>query len=326
VWPHSRALVGTLALAGVPGLVGLDLRAAVKDRLDALAWYWDGRAYASYVLPPYGGGGDRYADDNAWLGLALIQANRLGLNPTLRRAEQVFAFLQSMWDPKSGGLFWVQQGVGFGLANHDRGAGATAGAAALGFHLNEPTVAQRMLDWVHRHLDASGSGVGPFFNAMRSDGSIDANIWSYNQGVLVGAHVAQHRLVGADVAQHRLTGEAASLQLAEAIAWQTLKTFGDFSSQPPSFNAMCFQNLLMLHAATHDTELRRSITQVMHTYADWTWDRSTGARDADTNLFYFTDAGEPNAGRQPAKLQDQGAMLQLYALQAWNPEEYGRLI
>src|SRR5215471_5705003 len=38
VWPHSRALLGTLALAGVPRDLpgGLDVRAAVKDRVDAL--------------------------------------------------------------------------------------------------------------------------------------------------------------------------------------------------------------------------------------------------------------------------------------------------
>src|SRR5205814_10472948 len=51
-----------------------------------------------------------------------------GLSTQLDRPKQLFSFARRGWDrvatdPHSGGLFWVQQGVGFGLSNHDRGAG-----------------------------------------------------------------------------------------------------------------------------------------------------------------------------------------------------------
>jgi hypothetical protein len=321
VWPHSRALLGTLALAGMPAelLGGLDVRAAVKDRVEALTWYWDGRAYASYVMPPYGGGGDRYADDNAWVGLALLQQYRMGLSTSLKRPQQVFAYLRSAhWDRATGGLFWVQQGVGFGLRNHDRGGGATAGGAELGFLLHELMgsntydFAVAMVNWVQSVLDGSRGGVGPFLNAVRADGSVDTNLWSYNQGVMIGAHVLQHRL----------SGDAVALQRAEGIARQALKTFGDFTRQPPSFNAMCMQNMLTLCSVTPDAQLRSRIFDVMRRYADWTWDPASGARDERTNLFYFADDGRPNRGHQPARLQDQGAMLQLYALLAWDEANY----
>jgi hypothetical protein len=311
VWPHSRALLGTLTLAGTAA--GNALRAAVQDRIDALAWYWDGRAYASYVQPPYGGGGDRYSDDNTWIALALVQAHRMGLTRSPGRAGQVFAYLQSAWDRKQGGLFWVEQGRGFGRHNHDRGAGATAGAAALGFMLGENTAAQPMLDWVHAQLGASPSG--PFYNAVRADGSMDTNVWSYNQGVMLGAHVARYRA----------SSDVASLRSAEAIARTTLDTFGDFQGHPPSFNAMCFQNLLSLCAFSSDVALHAAVTGALHTYADWTWSDATGARDPQTNLFYFSDSGAPNRGQQTARLQDQGAMLQLYALLDWNPTDYVHL-
>jgi hypothetical protein len=325
VWPHSRALLGTLALAGMPAeqLGGLDVRAAVKDRVEALTWYWDGRAYASYVTPPYGGGGDRYADDNTWLGLALVQLHRIGLlKQSLKRPQQVFAYLHSAhWDRKAGGLFWVQQGVGFGLRNHDRGGGATAGASELAFHLRELTgsrdyeVAGEMVRWVQSALDSSGSGVGPFLNAVRDDGSVDTNVWSYNQGVMIGAYVLQYRL----------SGEPVALRLAEGTAQQALATFGDFTRHPPSFNAMCMQNMLMLCSVTADAQLRGRILEVMRNYADWTWDPASGARDERTNLFYFADDGRPNRGGQAARLQDQGAMLQLYALLEWDPANYRQL-
>ncbi|MBV9578248.1 MAG: hypothetical protein JO057_06640 [Chloroflexi bacterium] len=149
----------------------------------------------------------------------------------------------------------------------------------------------------------------------RPDGYIDRNLWSYNQGVMIGARVLQFRL----------TGDTAFLALAENIARQTLASFGDFTNHPPSFNAMCFQNMLMLCAESRDTDLTAALRFAMQRYADWSWDPATGARDSATNLFYFNDAGQPARGRQPARLQDQGAMLQLYALLGWSPADYRKL-
>jgi hypothetical protein len=216
LWEFSRALVGTLALAGVPtGLAGdTDYAAAVQNRFAALERYWDNRAsppaYASCVLSE--GAGDKYYDDNAWVALALIQHYRMGLTMSLDRAKQLFTFSQSGWDtdpgdPDPGGVFWVKQGVGYGLTNHDRGTGATAGYAELGFHLHlitglamydgdgtvaaSPTLlgANNMLNWVATYVDSTRSGSGLYWNVVRRDGSIDTNLWSYNQGVMIGANV-----------------------------------------------------------------------------------------------------------------------------------------
>jgi hypothetical protein len=342
LWPFTRALVGTLALAGTPG--GRTYAADVRDRMVGLAHYWDrftwAPAYCSSVPGFFGGGGDKYYDDNAWVALALIQHHRMGFaDPsTLRRAEQLWKFAQKGWDTdrharNSGGVFWVQQRTGAGLTNHDRGTGATAGYAELGFHLRELTGsaafdgdadpvarpravgALTMANWVARYVDQSENGEGPFSNVARPDGSIDTNLWSYNQGVMIGARVLQYRV----------TGDAAFLDLSERIARQTLRTFGDFSMHPPSFNVMCFQNMLMLSAASRDADLTASMRQAMERYADWTWDSASGARDPATNLFYFTDGGRPARGRQPARLQDQGAMVQMYALLTWSPDDYPKL-
>jgi hypothetical protein len=313
--------VGTLCLAGVPGNLAA-YRGAVQDRLRGLARYWTGSAYASAVMP---GGGDIYYDDNAWVGLALVLQYRLGLSDTLDRARQLFGFAQTGWDrrgsdPAPGGVFWVQQGWGLGLTNHDRGAGATAGSAELGFHVQELTGsgapgATDMVDWVTSSLGGSGSGSGPFLNVVRRDGSIDTNVWSYNQGVMIGARVLQYRL----------TGSVLYLDAAVGIARQTLHTFGDFRNHPPSFNAMCFQNLLGLCGASGDTALSAEVLTAMRGYADWVWDLASGARDGLTGLFCFDDGGRPALGSQEARLQDQGAMTQLYALLAWAASDYGKL-
>ncbi|MBV9580735.1 MAG: glycosyl hydrolase, partial [Chloroflexi bacterium] len=94
LWPFSRALIGTLALAGTPG--GDRYAVDVQDRMKGLERYWDRfvwtRAYASSVPGFFGGGGDKYYDDNAWVALALIQHHRMGFDSSLRRAEQLWNF------------------------------------------------------------------------------------------------------------------------------------------------------------------------------------------------------------------------------------------
>ena len=58
LWPFSRALVGTITLAGIPSSLdgGLEYQADVNDRLTGLSHYWDGAAnppgYDSYVTAP----------------------------------------------------------------------------------------------------------------------------------------------------------------------------------------------------------------------------------------------------------------------------------
>jgi len=343
LWEFSRALVGTLALAGVPSSLvgGTSYVSAVQDRFAGLANYWDAAAnppaYDSYVVSL--GGGDKYHDDNVWVSLALIQQYRMGLTNSLSRAEQLFTFGQSGWDtnaadPDPGGIFWVQQGTGMGLTNHDRGTGATAGNAELGFHLHLLTGsstydgdgsvaaspaslgATNMMNWVIKYVvDSSGAGAGLYYNVVRSDGSIDTNLWSYNQGVMIGANVLRYQL--------NTAANGSYLSNAVAIASKALSYYGNFEGQPPSFNVMLFQNMLMLYPYASST-LQASILQAMNSYGDWAWNNKS-AHNAQTNLFYFNDAGQPAYGRQAAQLRDQGAMTQLYALLAWNPSSYGKL-
>jgi hypothetical protein len=331
LWPFSQALVGTLDISGIPpSLVdGTEFRGEVRDRLAGLAKYWDCAAippaYASYVLPPLGEGGDKYYDDNAWVGLALVQHFRMtGAASSLDRASQLFAFAVSGWDGGMsgtcpGGVFWVKQGRGLGLTNHDLGTISNAPNAELGWHLHELTGhpsydgdgtttpsaevgALNMYAWVNQHLDSRGAATGPYWDKIRGDGTIDCTLWSYNQGAMIGANVLRYRL----------TNRAAYLERAEAIADKAMAHFGSvgYTTQPAAFNAIFFRNLLMLFAVNGNGAYMRA----MESYADRAW---THARDPETNVFYFS--------REPARLLDQGAMVQIYALLAWNADDYTRL-
>jgi len=349
LWPFARAIVATLDLAGVSGglIDGFDADAAIADRLQALARYHDARgkmpAYSSDVLGTRLGG-DRYYDDNAWVGLSLVQLERMRPGAGyLERAEELFRFAVAGWDhrvvPSPGGVFWVEQGRGVGSKNHDRNTVSNAPNAELGLHIAElrgvsaagegsirpdegewsvrPDEGEwsirpdEMYAWVNATLDASRDGDSPgtglFWDKLRGDHTLDETLWSYNQGSMVGTNVLLARRGG--------EGAAHFLARAEAIARKALQHYanGGLEHQPAAFNAIFFRNLLLLHAATADTALRTEIVEAMRAYADRAWHERRDRRDR----FHFSGRG--------VTVLDQSAMVQLLALLAWDPADYGKL-
>jgi hypothetical protein len=331
LWPFSQAFVATLVIAGIdPRLTaGFDSEAAIAADLAALEHYWraDDRppAYASDVRRSRVGG-DRYYDDNAWIGLALVLLERLRPGSGhLDRALSIYQFAVSGWDKRhaldAGGVFWVEQGRGLGLRNHDRNLVSTGPNAQLGLQLAElgrlPDIAAgqavspaRMYEWVLATLDESrGSpnpGTGLFWDKVRGDGSIDRARWSYNQGTMVGLNVL---LAGA-----RSRPKADHLGQAEAIARRALRELGGdrLARQPPAFNAIFFRNLLGLHAVTGDPRLREDIRAAVRRYAQ--------ATSADV-----LNGRRSRRVRIRTSLLDESAIVQLLALLAWDPERYDRL-
>lgn len=328
LWPFSQALVATLNVAGIgKELIAFDADAAIADRLAALERYYDPTrgqpAYSSDVLGTRRGG-DRYYDDNAWIGLALIQLERMRPGSGyLQRAQELFQFATGGWDrsegPSSGGVFWVEQGRGLGAKNHDRNTVSTAPNAELGLHLAELIGApaaganvgpEQMYDWVLATLDSSRegecSGTGLFWDKLRGDGTLDNTLWTYNQGSMVAATVLLARRSGSE--------RAGYLARAEAIARKALRHFaGKWERQPPPFNAIFFRNLLLLHAAADDAELCPAIIEAIRDYVDYAWYERRDAHDR----FHLSDGG--------VTLLNQSAIVQLLALLAWDPGGYRNL-
>ncbi len=330
LWPTARAFAGAVDLLGIPAELrgGFDAEAAVNAHLRALEAYWDDAsarpAYASDVIGSRWGG-DRYYDDNAWVGLALVQLERLRPgHGHAERAEALYRFAEAGWDarrdvPSPGGVFWVEQGRGAGVSNHDRNTVSNAPNAQLGLHLTELEAgdgrgharARHMYEWVNVTLDAGGeqeaAGTGLFFDKVRGDGTIDRTLWTYNQGSMIGANVLLARRAGSDDGPRYLAR-------AEAIADKALRHYaGGYQDQPPAFNAILFRNLLQLHAATAEAGLRERIREAIGGYAQTAWILRRDRHDR----FRFRRGG--------AVLLDQSAMVQIYALLAWDPGDYSVL-
>lgn len=325
LWPFARAFVATLDVAGIgtalPGQ--LDTGGLISEHLATLERYWDPTgprpAYCSDITGP-SRGGDRYYDDNAWVGLALIELERLRPGSgRLDRAQDLFQFAVSGWDQSRGGVFWCEQGRGTGTRNHDRNTVSNAPNAEIGLHLAElgrpqDTAAigpNQMYQWVLDNLDASrdgaSPGTGPFWDKIRGDGTIDRAVWSYNQGNMIGATVL---LARADPGQRD-----AYLGQAEAMARNALHRFaGTYGQGNPAFLAIFFRNLLLLHHLTEDQELRADIIAAMSEFGEIAWSRAQQGRRGILGL----GGGGP-------KLLEQSAFVQVLALLAWDPGSYDRL-
>jgi hypothetical protein len=124
-------------------------------------------------------------------------------------------------------------------------------------------------------------------------------------------------MAGANVLRARdaSSGDRARyLAQAEAIARAALRHYaGALETHPAAFNAIFFRNLLLLHHATADSPLRAQILDAMRGYADWAWDQRRDLHDR------FRLSG------RALTLLDQSAMVQVLALLAWDPNDYGKL-
>ncbi|MGE5617440.1 MAG: glycoside hydrolase family 76 protein [Candidatus Woesearchaeota archaeon] len=344
LWPFSRVMAGTITLAGIPSalLGGTGYQADVADRLTGLSHYWEnsppGPGYASYPAAPYGGGGDKYYDDQAWVGLAAAQNYALTGDPTsLADAKNVFNFVypggwasSATFDP--GGIYWVNQGIGVGAVNHDRTTTSNAPNAEIALLLenSDPAgaatydaAASAMYGWVNHYLynvdanptdpNAPNPNYAPnapalMFDKVTGNNAIDQTLYTYNQGTMIAANVREYQK----------TGNPLYLSEAEAIARTALSTFNEsyYISHSAAFNAIYFRGLLVLYSVTGDTQLQSQIIQTIQTYANDAWNHHRSS----SGLFSFSSS--PGTGYQ---LLDQGAMLQIYAMLAWNPSDYGKL-
>lgn len=333
LWPFYEATAGTIDLFGLgAGFQAVVNQAAVDDRLRGLKAYWNAGkgGYDSYPRAPYGNGGDRFNDDNAWVGRALVQLIRMGYSTApvdtattpLSRAKDLFTFLNTGWDttslPSPGGMYWAQQPSV--IANgKDRGTGPTGGMAKLALHLAELTTdsAQKAAylnrgiqayGWVNANLltkPGQGEFAGKLYwdKILASNGSIDTRYWSYNQGVMIGAGVLLARLDPANATQYI----AQAVQTADAaiahyngVGWY---------SQPVIFNSLFFRNLLLLYAV--DPQSYGRFRQAAQAFANQVWD-DTKIHNKQKHLIKF----EEWTGAH--KLREQAAMVQLFACLAWS--------
>lgn len=167
------------ALGNVTGLVDKTL-AVIKK-------YYDDRpplpGYASY--PPPLGGGDRFYDDNQWIGIALMDAWFAEPRPEyLSISKNIYHFMMTASDTTGGGgLYWEE-------GKPTKNTCSNGPGIILSLQLYKATGEKAFLDtavslyqWVNQHLrDPEGLY---WDNITFPSGKIDRRKFSYNTGTLM---------------------------------------------------------------------------------------------------------------------------------------------
>jgi hypothetical protein len=300
LWPLTQVVTAGLHVARLTG----DL-AGVEDLVASMEPYRR-RGAAAYDAFP--GRGPHYFDDNAWVGLAQVQASLLVPDGGAHRARAVrtLGVLRS-GQAADGCVRWRE------VPDSPVNTCATAPAVQLALRLllGDGAVEGGGIDraGIEAFARAADAGLtsrlrqpdGLHADHVRTDGHVDRTVWSYNQGTPVGA----------DVLWWRLDGDPARLDRAAATAEASLAWFahGDrLWREPPVFVAIWLRNLLALHAAREVPGLLPTIDA----YLDRAW---AEARDPRTGRFGHGGIGRYESGGAI----DHAGIVQLLALRAWPP-------
>jgi hypothetical protein len=210
------------------------------------------------------GRGKRFYDDNAWIGLALMQRHLVsGGTHSRNRAREIDQFVQSGFDADSGGIRWVEGGDTFNACS--------TGAGALLHTLTGGDIRPHLA-----FLAGLRNTDGLVRDHVRSDGSIEPSVYSYNQGLLILAALC----AGQDALVHEASEAGAAYFTVDRL-WQ----------QPLAFNAVYVK--AQLRAGGWDEG-----------YAERLWEEG---RDEHG---WFTQAGRYDDGH----VLDTAAALQIFTL------------
>lgn len=326
LWPFSQAFAATVSLYEIPHLARAATARYSREtqvHLSGLERYWgpagqtlpgqpteeeeeeaeppeEGDNFVT-TMPSFNGnvvppGGISYYDDNEWVGLELVRLyKRTHQAALLERAEQVMAFVMEGWqtNPKLA----CPGGIPFSDSpdNVDRNTITDGPAAELGVQLYWITHDSRYLQfaetayqWVRTCL-LQPSGL--YSDHIRTHGAVVEKLWSYTQGVMIGAGTMLFQATRNPL----YLGDARTTAKA-ALAYFTLSRLNEES---PFFPSVYFRNLMYLDAFTRDPPGRK----LAQAYVDhaWAYQRMKG------NLFVF---GSPPA----SELLWQAAIVQIYAL------------
>ena len=185
LWPYADTWSALCTLVSLPGQI--DAMNLLDGMVSGLKSYsrqpsvMEGEGdigFESVVTPPLGGGGDRFFDDNAWLGLALVRHYELCGDPELLQlAATGFLFRgfrvvgrRRVADPWRNSL----EGA---TSNRSRNTCVNGPASELGAKLYETTRESIFLDWAVRIYDWTRRALltsdGLFADQIAPDGDAD---------------------------------------------------------------------------------------------------------------------------------------------------------
>jgi predicted alpha-1,6-mannanase (GH76 family) len=306
LWPYSALLSGINALAEVSPMH----EEARDNAFRNLEQYWDEHSdppgYDSYVVEY--GGGDKFYDDNEWLGIDFVHAwRRTGNSDFLDKAKIVWNFVISGWtDEFGGGIYWKQGDF------NTKNTCSNAPAAVMALMLFEETGDKDYLDWAIRIMEwviqLKDPASGVYRDNIDARGNIEPTTWTYNTGTPIHANALLYRATNdetwlteaRDLAAASLEHFAPGTETETTIDGDAVRAFPD----TPWFNSILFRGYAALFEI--DPEQDRTYLDAAFAFAQFGWQH---ARDG--NGFLNKDwSGRTNLD-EPRALLEQAPIIEI---------------
>lgn len=241
-----------------------------------------------------------YYDDMAWLGIALERAGRLGGVPPRQKAISTLAHqLLEGWSPeRGGGIPWRKKDDFFN-------APANGPAAIFLCRAGHIERAEEICDWIYTTLVDPQRGL--IYDGIREDGTLERAIYTYCQGVILGAQT--ELAIRTDEPRHseRVHSLVAAVN-AELAPRGVIRTAG-------GGDGGLFQGILARYLAfvathlpvrgEHDALARKTARGIVLRSAEAAWRNHLDAPDGP--LFganWAAPATFPDARSAPSKVKD----------------------
>lgn len=206
LWPYDGLV------AGVSTLHRLGYEVGYKDMVDRFDAYYRQRGVLN--VGAYGsstdgknGGGDRFFDDNAIIGIELAEAYELLKDPAyLDRCAQIVKFYKAGIDNTMGrALWWCESNInqpGNDSSNKPTCANGFATWFLMRYYELCPeaektevlALAKDLYKWLYDTLRDPGDNL--YWNSKGADGTINTTKWTYNSGAMIAAGVRLYEATG----------------------------------------------------------------------------------------------------------------------------------
>ncbi|TDE18407.1 glycoside hydrolase family 76 protein [Dyadobacter psychrotolerans] len=150
--------------------------------------------YQAYVTKE--GKDSRFYDDNQWVAIAALDAyNRTGKKTYLTLAEEIYRFMMTGFDEKSGGgLYWKEDEKNTkNTCSNGPGILVALQLYKITKKKEYLTVATQLYDWTNKHLRAPN---GIYWDAIKiPDMKIDSAKYTYNTGTMLQSNVLFYQIM-----------------------------------------------------------------------------------------------------------------------------------
>jgi uncharacterized protein YyaL (SSP411 family) len=317
LWPFSQAIAATVSVAHIRGqnakaafstgslLHGLQkylssappLAVSSTEALQSLPHY-------TATIAAAGSGATTYYDDNDWVGIEMARLYELTHDEAaLALAEEIFAFEQAGWSTSTTAA--CPGGIPHSDSETDdnRSTISTAPAAELAVQLYRDTgnagylqFAEIAYAWVRSCLLTSS---GLYADHIEGNGELDPEIWSYTQGVMIGAGALLYQATG-NYGYINQAAETANISVAAC----PLEILG---AENPFFASVFLRNLIYLDSLLHNP----TGIALANEYVNWAWNSLHESK----GLFLSADGSRTT-------LLEQSAVAQIYALLSTEPKTF----